>query len=79
MTKPQAMNQILTVRVHSISNWDDTENEYCRKWFGSNWIEGGYVLCAYCLEAAVPFHGYIGSHVCEACQDSVGRLESRAL
>lgn len=65
----------MRIRAYEITNWDHEEDEYCRKWFGSNFIEGGFIKCDYCKENVVAFRNYIGGHVCPECEESVMRLE----
>lgn len=77
MTRAQAQQQILSVKAYTVSNWDESEAEYCRKWFGKNFIPGGHILCAYCLEEPVEFKGYLGVHVCPQCQDSLDILNGK--
>lgn len=74
MTKAQAQESIIKVRAYKVSNWDNAEDEYCRKWFASSWLGQGMILCNYCKESAVEFRGYIADHVCAECEASLKQL-----
>ena len=74
MTRTKALEEIIKVRVYEVKNWDNSEDAYCKQWFGKNWLGYGLVLCSYCKASAVEFKGYIADHVCAECQASLDQL-----
>lgn len=77
MTKKRAAIEIIKIRAHIITNWDESEEAYCKAWFGRNWLGHGLVRCGYCQTNAVMFRSYIGEHICEDCEQSLRELEGR--
>lgn len=75
MTKKQAENQILSNKIFTVKDWDHSEDEYCRQWFGRDYLGCGMIRCDYCKDNAVEFRGYISGHVCAECQKDLENLE----
>jgi hypothetical protein len=75
MTTKQAKieEQILSDRLH-IRNWDSSEDDYCRRWYGSNYLGNGFIKCEFCKDNQVQFQGYFRSHVCAECEESLKNL-----
>lgn len=75
MTKKQASieDKILSDKIH-VREWDYSEDQYCRQWFGLNYLGQGFIRCEFCKENPVQFQGYFRSHVCAECEESLKEL-----
>lgn len=75
MTKKQAELELrILTKPLNHNDWDYSEDNECRQWFGINYLGHGFVRCDFCKENAVSFKGYMSNHVCSDCQDSLRNL-----